>query len=71
MPMQCADLAILDDSILESDETFSIRLSSLNNQVHVFIATEREQAQVIIREDNTDCKCMHAIVPNAIWHYCY
>ena len=54
MPTQCANLTVLDDNILENDETFSVGLSSMTNQV--YITYGREQAEVIIREDDTDCK---------------
>lgn len=54
MPIQCAELEVLDDNILENDEVFSIRLSSWTNQVNIINGSE--DAKVIIREDNMDCK---------------
>ena len=61
MPIKCTELDVIDDNILENDETFSVGLSSRSNQVYITIG--REQAEVIIREDETDCKCIHAIFP--------
>ena len=58
MPIQCADLDVLNDNILENDETFSVRLSSWSNRV--YITTGRQAAEVTIREDDTDCKCDHS-----------
>lgn len=54
MPIQCTELSVLDDNILEYDETFTVRLSSRSNQV--YITTGREEAEIIIREDDTDCE---------------
>lgn len=56
MPIQCTDLIVLDDNILEYEETLTVGLSRRSNQVYITIG--REQARVIIREDDTDCKCM-------------
>ena len=54
MRIQCANLTVLDDNILENDETFSVRLSSSSNKV--YITYLRDQAEIIIREDDADCK---------------
>ena len=54
MSIQCTELDILDDNILENNETFSLDLSNRSTQVH--ITTGRQQAQVIISEDDMDCK---------------
>lgn len=54
MPTQCLDLVILNDNILEYNETFMVQLASRSNEVEITAAGE--QAEVVIREDNTDCK---------------
>ena len=50
----CTELSVSDDNILEYDETFTVRLSTGSNQVYITIG--REQAEVIIREEDTDCE---------------
>ena len=52
--IQCAELDILDDDILEKDETFSLNLSNQSDKV--YITAGKHEAEVIIREDDTDCK---------------
>ena len=52
MSTQCADLPVLDDTVLEGTENFTVRLTSQSSQV--VIQTTREQAEVVIREDNVD-----------------
>jgi hypothetical protein len=54
MPTQCIDLDILNDDILEEDENFMIQLASRSDEVEITAAGE--QAEVVIREDSTDCK---------------
>ena len=54
MPVQCTELIVLNDDILEDNETISVRLSSKSDQV--IITPSREEAEVIIREDDTDSK---------------
>jgi hypothetical protein len=54
MPTQCIDLVILNDDILEDDENFMIQLVNRSNLVEITAAGE--QAEVIIREDSSDCK---------------
>lgn len=56
MSIQCTELDILNDNILEDDETFLVRLSSGSAQV--IITTARQEADVVIREDAADCKYM-------------
>lgn len=53
-PVQCTELIVFNDDILEDTETFSVRLSSESDQV--IITAGREEANVTIREDDTDCK---------------
>lgn len=50
----CTDLMTLDDTILENNENFTVILSSQSNQV--IITSGREQASVVINEDNMDSK---------------
>ena len=59
MPTQCTDLVVRDDNILEGNETFAIRLTSLSDEVR--ITTGREQATVVIKEDNVDSKFLYNI----------
>ena len=56
MPIQCSELVVLNDNILEDNETFSIQLTNRSDQV--VITSGGEQAEVVIVEDDTDCKCM-------------
>ena len=51
---QCGELVVLDDTVLETNETISIRLTTESPQV--IITAERAEAEVIIQEDATDCK---------------
>ena len=51
--MQCTDLQILDDNILESEETLTLHLVSNDTSV-VVITTNAESAVVTIEEDPTD-----------------
>ena len=64
MPTQCTDLIVQDDNILEGNETFTIRLTSLSDEVR--ISTGREQATVVIREDNVDSKFLYNIITNNV-----
>lgn len=52
MPTLCTELLVLNDNVLEDNETFSVRLTS--QSVEVLITAEREQAQIVIMEDNVD-----------------
>ena len=52
--IQCGELGVLNDEILEDNETVSIVLSSDSN--HVVITPGRDEAEVIIQEDIADCK---------------
>ena len=52
MSLQTAELAIINDNILENTETFSCRLFS--DSGHVMITDG--MADIIIREDDNDCK---------------
>ena len=52
MPIQCRELIISNDDVLEDNESFSVRLSSESNQVTITVG--REEAEVIIIEDDTD-----------------
>ena len=45
---------MLDDTVLETNETISIRLTSESSQVIIIVG--RAEAEVIIQEDATDCK---------------
>ena len=54
MAVQCVDLTVVNDAILEGDETFNIQLFNQSSQVRITFA--RDQAQVVIMEDNVDCK---------------
>ena len=59
MPTQCIDLDILNDDILEYDENFIIQL--VNGTDKVEITAAGEQAEVIIQEDNADCKLITVV----------
>ena len=52
--IQCGELGVLNDEILEDNETVSIVLLSDSNQV--VITPGRDEAEVIIQEDTADCK---------------
>ena len=54
MPTQCLGLVIINDNILEDDETFMVQLASRSDEVEITAAGE--QAEVVIREDSVDCK---------------
>lgn len=58
MPTQCIDLVILNDNILEYNETFMVQLASWSNKV--VITAAGQQAEVVIMEDNADGK-LHLI----------
>ena len=51
----CTEIQIINDSILESDETFTIMLIAVDSNVTVITSTS-SVAMVTIVEDNTDCK---------------
>ena len=50
---QCIDIQVLDDSILESDETFTLQLAADDISV-VTISVGTDSSVVTIREDPTD-----------------
>ena len=52
MSTQCVQLAVLDDIILEGSENFTVQLMTQSSQV--VIDGSRDQAEVVIREDNID-----------------
>ena len=54
--MQCTDLQILDDNILESEETLTLHLVADDTSV-VTITSSAESAVVTIQEDPTDGNC--------------
>ena len=54
MTTQCVNLTVLNDTILEGNETFKIQLMNQSNIVR--ITRGRDQAQVVISEDDVDCK---------------
>ena len=54
MSIQCEEFVVLNDEILEANETVLIALSSESNQVAVTPA--RNEAEVVIQEDAADCK---------------
>ena len=56
MSLQTAELVIINDNILENTETFSCRLFS--DSGHVMITDGRDVADIIIREDDNDCKLL-------------
>ena len=56
MSLQTAELVIINDNILENTETFSVRLQLFSDSSHVMITDGRDVADIIIREDNNDCK---------------
>ena len=61
MSTQCGELVVLDDRVLETNETISIRLTSESPQV--IITAGKAEAEVIIQEDATDCKhALHSIM---------
>ena len=53
--MQCTNLQVLDDSILEDEETMTLQLVADDTSV-VAITASRDSAVVTIREDPTDGK---------------
>ncbi len=54
MSIQCGELIVLNDTALEANETISIHLTSDSPQVN--ITAGRAEAEVIIQEDDNDCK---------------
>jgi hypothetical protein len=54
MSIQCGELVVLNDTALEANETISIRLTSDSPQVN--ITAGRADGEVIIQEDDNDCK---------------
>ena len=52
----CADIQIVDDTILEPMETFTVMLMDPGSS-NIVITTESSSATVTINEDGTDCKC--------------
>lgn len=54
MTTQCINLTVVNDAILEGNETFKIQL--MNHSDVVRISRGRDQAQVVISEDDVDCK---------------
>ena len=54
MSTQCGELVVLNDAILEGNETISISLTS--ESPHVIVTAGKAEAQVIIQEDANDCK---------------
>ena len=59
MPTQCIDLDILNDDILEYNENFIIQLVNRTNKVE--ITATGEQSEVVIQEDNADCKLITVV----------
>ena len=57
----CTDIQILNDNILESDETFMIILTALDNSTSI-VTTASSSALIVILEDNDDCKFKQSIV---------
>ena len=53
--MQCTNLQVLDDSILESEETLMLQLAADDTSV-VLITASADSAVVTIREDPADGK---------------
>ena len=51
--MQCTNIQVLDDSVLESAETFTLQLVADDSNV-VIITASAESAVVTIEEDPTD-----------------
>ena len=54
MSVQCGEFVVLNDDILEENETVSIGLSSRSNEV--VITPARDEAKVITQEDAADCE---------------
>ena len=54
LPLQWVDLEITNDNILENNETFSVQLTS--DRDYVTLTPGRETAEIIITEDESDCK---------------
>ena len=54
MSIQCGELVVLNDAVLEGNETISISLTG--ESPHVIVTTGRAEAQVILQEDAKDCK---------------
>ena len=69
--MQCTDLQVLDDSILESTETLTLQLVSDNTE-EVVITTGADSAVVTIEEDSTDGRNRASFWPKkkTIWCVC-
>ena len=59
---QCTNLQVLDDSILESDETLTLQLVADDPSV-VVITASADSAVVTIEEDPTDGKDQAMLLP--------
>ena len=60
MSTQCGELVVLNDAILEGNETISISLTS--ESPHVIVTAGKAEAQVIIQEDANDCKYIGSLM---------
>ena len=49
--LQCSSISIIDDTILENDEVFSVQLSTLDPDVNLTFST----ATVTIENDDSEC----------------
>ena len=58
--LTCADIQIVNDTILESVESFTVMLVDLDSS-NIVITTASSNATVTINEDSTDCKCCYAV----------
>ena len=58
---ECHVIAIMDDTILENDEVFSVRLTSGES---AFLESNSTRATVIIRQDPADCKNFNIVFPH-------
>ena len=55
----CTEIQIINDNVLESDETFKIMLVAVDSNM-TFITAASSFAIVTIVEDNIDCKFKEA-----------
>ena len=58
--LQCSSISIIDDTILENDEVFSVQLSTLDPDVNLTPST----ATVTIENDDSECHTLHVATDN-------
>ncbi len=74
--VQCADMTILDNSILEGERSFSVELRQVRSETNVKINETMTSVDVDIDDDHNDCKfvpvirfrLVHALEEVDLWY---